>query len=184
MDDFRMNPFSVVIDSREQLPYRFSGLRADARHKNKPLLVQTVTKTLGSGDYSIEGLEHEIAVERKSLADLFGTLGSGRERFSRELERLSKMNHAAVVIEASWHEILNPRSNGVQSELNPKTIFRSVVAWSQEFPTIHWWPMCDRLHAESATFRILERYWKQRELRLINEAAEKLQGNPVETKGA
>lgn len=171
MEDFRMNPFTVVVDSREQLPYRFCGLQSDAKHKHKPILVQCLTKTLASGDYSIEGLEHEIAVERKSLADLFGTLGSGRERFERELERLSKMNHAAVVIESSWHEILHspPR----ESKLLPKTVFRSIAAWSQEFPTIHWWPMGDRIHAESATFRILERYWRKREERILADAIEK-----------
>jgi ERCC4-type nuclease len=45
----------------------------------------------------VQGFADQIAVERKSLADLFGTLGQGRERFERELVRLSAHQYAAVV---------------------------------------------------------------------------------------
>jgi ERCC4-type nuclease len=148
-----------VIDSREQRPFAFGGLRADARDGRRPLLVRTVTRTLPSGDYSLLGFEGRVAVERKSLEDLYSTLGQARERFERELGRLAQMDFAAVVVEADWQSILfgpPPRSR-----LSPKTVFRSVVAWQQRHPRVHWWMAEDRVFAEAVTFRILERYWRE-----------------------
>lgn len=162
--DYLLCPFSVIVDSREQSPFMFRGFRADAKDKHRPLVVRTTVAALKSGDYSIEGFEHRVAVERKSLADLFGTLGQGRERFERELQRLNEMEFAAVVIEAGWSSIIsNPPT---QSKLSPKTVFRSVIAWQQEFPGIHWWALDTRNLAEHCCFRILERFWKVEQRRL------------------
>ena len=47
----------AIIDTREQAPLDLSPLR-------------TEKGTLTTGDYSIKGLESEIAIERKSLPDL------------------------------------------------------------------------------------------------------------------
>jgi ERCC4-type nuclease len=153
-------PAVVLIDSREQLPFRFTGLRADAKQGRRPLAVTTLSQLLPTGDYSLEGLHDQVAVERKSLADLFHTLGQGRERFERELERLAAMQFAAVVVEADWLKILSDPPD--HSRLNPKTIFRSVIAWQQRFPRVHWWPCPNRRFAEIVTLRILERFLKDR----------------------
>jgi ERCC4-type nuclease len=153
-------PVSVVIDTREGLPYTFAGLYADARQGRAPLTVLTVRCALPSGDYSLDGHERSLAVERKSLADLFNTLGQGRGRFQRELERLAAMPAAHVVIESSWTGILKDPPE--RSRLLPKTVHRSVISWVQRYPTIHWWPMCCRRLAEITTFRILERWLKAR----------------------
>lgn len=151
-------PFLVVIDSREQQNYQFQGLVSDARDGRRPLLVCTEVRGLESGDYSIAGYEKWIAIERKSLQDTYSTIGQGRDRFVRELQRLNEMQFAAVVVEASWDDILHrPPSH---SQLPPKTVFRSVVAWAQRFPRVSWWMMGSRRLAEVTTFRLLERYWR------------------------
>lgn len=149
---------TVVIDTREQQPYHFTGLYADAADGGKPLTVPVVRGTLASGDYSLAGHETAVAVERKSLADLFGTLAGGRDRFVRELERLAAYRFAAVIVEASWQAILDGPPH---SQLPPKTVFRSVVAWQQRYPAVHWWTVENRRMAEVTTYRILERYWKE-----------------------
>lgn len=114
--------------------------------------------TLRQGDYSLWGCHDRVAVERKSKADLFATLGQGRDRFERELERMASLEFAAVVVEAEWSEVLSdpPR----HSDLNPKTVFRSVIAWQQRNPWIHWWFVGGRRMGEVTTLRILERFWK------------------------
>lgn len=150
-------PFRIAIDTREQLKYAFATIRADANQHNRPLVIETVTKCLESGDYSIEGMEHRISIERKSLSDCFSTFSAGRKRFERELHRLSLLEFAAVVIEAEWSEIM--RSPPVRSNLNPKCVIRSVMAWQVRFPTIAWWTVPGREVAEAVTFRILERFW-------------------------
>jgi hypothetical protein len=45
---------------------------------------------LYTGDYSVRGLEEVFAVERKSLADLAGSLTRERDRFMREMHRLRR----------------------------------------------------------------------------------------------
>ena len=159
------SPFTVIIDTREQSPFAFKSFRADAKHARTvqgakivpDLYIPTERKGLPTGDYSIQGYESSIAIERKSLSDLYGTLGGGRERFERELERLSKMKVAHVVVEADWTTAL--REPPDRTKLAPKSVFRSINAWEQEFPTIHWQFMGTRELAEHKTFRILERFW-------------------------
>lgn len=152
-------PFVVKIDTREQRPWYFLHLRADADKRRVPLAVQLVRGTLACGDYSIDGLEHVVAVERKSKEDLFGTLGQGRARFARCLERLNELPHAYVVAECDLGEVFTspPR----HSDLKPKTVFRSVIAWQVRYPRVHWWFCPGRAFAEACTFRVLERVWKE-----------------------
>lgn len=152
------SPLVVVVDNNENLPYSFLGLRTDASSRRRLLTIRVVRRSLETGDYTIEGLEKFVAIERKSLNDLYQTLGHGRDRFERELQRMQRMSYAAVVVESSWTEILNKPP----SRLLPKSVFRSVLAWSQRFPKVHWFMMDHRRLAEITTFRILERFYKER----------------------
>jgi len=151
-------PAIVAIDTREQLPFAFADLRADADQDNRPLVIHTVRATLKQGDYSLVGHEHAIAIERKSASDLYGTLGQGRDRFKRELERLAGYPVAGIVVEASWHEILTEPP--VHSQLKPKNVYRTILSWSQKYPRIHWWMMGNRRLAEVTTFRLLDLYYR------------------------
>ena len=145
-------PFAVVIDTREQHPYTFEDITAGGR----PVEVTTILAGLRSGDYSIQGHEDAIAVERKSLQDLYGTLTAGRDRFERELERLGEMRFSAVVIEASWGEIAKPPM--FATKVSPASIVGTIHAWQQRSPT-RWITADNRRLAERATYDVLRRYW-------------------------
>jgi DNA excision repair protein ERCC-4 len=154
-------PSVILVDDREKLPYSFLCIKADKKDGGGVIQIATQRTHLQTGDYSLLGHESRISVEKKSLSDLYSTLGQGRDRFVRELERMAEIPHAHVVVEAEWSTILNnppPRSS-----LNPKTVYRSVLAWVARYPSVHWWTMPDRAHAEVTTFRILERYLKELE---------------------
>ena len=56
----------IVTDSREQTPLVFTRF-------------PTITAGLVTGDYSVRGLEDHFAIERKSIADLVGSVIQGRE---------------------------------------------------------------------------------------------------------
>jgi len=163
--DYVLFPRAVVVDTREQLPYSFGGLRADVSYgagSSATLMIELVAGTLGQGDYSLAGFERRLAVERKSIADLFNTLGQGRDRFVRELERMQEaLDFAAIVVEADWARILNDPPPF--TELSPKIVHRSVIAWQQRYPRVHWLMMPDRRVAEVTTFRVLERFWREAE---------------------
>ncbi len=164
LDAVAVAPFTVVIDTREQLPWDFAAIPADAHQGGESagcVVVPVVVGTLGAGDYSVQGWETRVAVERKSAADLVGTIGQGRERFERELERLAVMDFATVVVEAELSELkLNPPPH---SQLQFKTITRSVQAWQQRYPRVHWMFLPGRRAAMLWGYRVLERWVKERE---------------------
>lgn len=139
--------FCIIQDTREQTPYTFAKIIP-------PPPVEVAT--LSSGDYSVKGLERHIAIERKSLIDAFGTFGKGRDRFERELDRLSQLRFAAVVIEADFDTIA--RRPPARSRLKPKTVFRSMAAWGIRHG-VHFYWCPNRAAAEKWTFILLERFW-------------------------
>ena len=97
----KLTPVTFIIDTREQEPLGFN-----------PQLVRPVRRALPAGDYSVEGLETLVAVERKSLADFVSTLIHARERFHRELQRLTGYSRACVVVEADLADVLAGRYRG------------------------------------------------------------------------
>ena len=82
----------AVIDSREQLPLSLDPLK-------------TITATLTTGDYSVRGLENVVAVERKSLGDLLGCVGTDRPRFEKQVKRLLGCPCRLLVVETSLAEL-------------------------------------------------------------------------------
>lgn len=139
----KLPEFTIAIDQQEKKPFTFWDYPVETKH-------------LKTGDYSIIGFEESICIERKSHADAYGTIGSGRARFKRELERMVWFDYAAIVIECSLGQFLIPPSF---SKLHPSSAINSLVSWSVRYG-VHVF-FCDRRkHARTLTFRILEKYWK------------------------
>ena len=89
-----MIEYTIIQDTREQKPLFKNNAHTKAE-----------TGTLKTGDYSIKGHTDKISVERKSLADLFGTLGKGHARFKKELTRSLALEYFAIVVEGSYRDI-------------------------------------------------------------------------------
>lgn len=108
----------IVIDTREQAPFLFSGERYRG--------TETAFGTLDTGDYSLAGLTDRVAVERKSLPDLVACLGRERERFERELVRAAALESFAVVVEDTWEALARGQ---YRSQLNPVAACQSECAF-------------------------------------------------------
>ncbi len=146
----------VVVDTREQLPFFIH-----------PIYDAKITKTvkgLKTGDYSLVGFEDKIAIERKSIKDLYGSLTHGRKRFEAEFERFRDYEFSAVVVEASTHQILHPAQHDRywRSKTNPASIFQSILSWTVRYPT-KWILTKDRLEAEATTYHLLRHYWNAKQ---------------------
>jgi ERCC4-type nuclease len=137
-------PDGPIRDTREQNGYIFGFLPS----------YQVKVGTLSTGDYSIEGLEDEVTIERKSLADAFGTIGGQRKRFQRELERM-------ISFAGGGHRGRLPTiyQSPPYSELSPKSVRGSVIVWNIRH-RVMFWTMPDRLWAEKWIFYLLDRFWK------------------------
>jgi len=129
------------VDRREQRPYRFPRFEV---------------KTLATGDYSLVGLEDRIAIERKTKKDAYASIGRHRARFERELERLSRFDYAAIVIESSLPEFLHPPPF---SRLHPKAAVNSLIAWTVKYHVGVFFAG-DRRHGRALTRQLLEKYWR------------------------
>jgi ERCC4-type nuclease len=105
---------TIVIDSREQEPYSFD-----------PRLTNAERRALQAGDYSVGGLEDQVAVERKTLDDFVSTLIHRRRRFRQELGKLSRYRAACVVVEAELLDVLGKRYRG---EARPAAIVGSTLS--------------------------------------------------------
>ena len=142
-----MTPLRIVRDSREQMPFAFSGFP-----------VEVTVAALESGDYSVRGFERRVAVERKELGDLVGCLGADRERFQMELARLRGYDCAAVVVEAP---VVALRTGRYLGRLDAGAAWQSVLAFTQRYrvPFIF---CADRADAEAVTFDLLRHYARDR----------------------
>ena len=133
---------TIVVDSREQLPFTFDGLP-----------VRTVRQKLDVGDYAMLNLPGCV-VERKAPGDLLSCIAGGRDRFVRELERLQELDFSAVVCEGTLQELLS----GDHSRISPQSVIGTLLAWQQRYPRTHWWFAPNRAWAEKLTYKILDRF--------------------------
>lgn len=160
----------IHVDTREQYPYDFECMRASAV---EPFTVERMT--LVTGDYCVgwpvPHLKQNMIVERKSLQDLYGTLGSGRKRFEREFERMQSYGYAALAIEAGWDLIAQPNLMlHHKTQLNPKSVIATLHAWSQRYG-VHIWTFPNRAWSERLVFRALERWYRDMPERLSKAGA-------------
>lgn len=101
----------IVVDTREKEEYSFA--------------CPTTRRNLDAGDYSVEGLEHLVAVERKSLDDFVSTVIHSRERFHRELRKLAGYRAACVVVEGGVADVLLQRYRG---EAHPNAVLGNALS--------------------------------------------------------
>lgn len=115
-----INSYVPIIDSREQMPYRMAN---------------SVVRGLPFGDYSLEyegrSYQDQIIVERKHHpSELFAASGSQRERFERELQKLSTVPFRYILAEFSFMDIVNMN---VPGQLSPSVVYGSIICWHVRF---------------------------------------------------
>jgi ERCC4-type nuclease len=108
--------FVIIRDTREKDGWNF---RASSNCHG----VESVK--LDTGDYSLKGFEHLIMVERKSIADLWGTLTAGKERFMKEMERAKEIPARFLIIEGTVAEI---NKGFTYSKVDPNYIFGFLIS--------------------------------------------------------
>lgn len=150
--------FLVVRDTREKegQGWQFAPSKNSAG---------TVVRTLKTGDYTIEGHEDTLCIERKgSVAEIAGNVYQAR--FERELERMASFRHAFVICEFSLADVIAyPEGAGLPERAKSRTrltgysILRRLTQLQLAFPSIHWVWAGDRGRAFAASLfkRVVER---------------------------
>jgi len=118
--------FKVIIDTREQRPWDFPADRFEIDRRK-----------LDAGDYSIAGLEGELAIERKSLGDFVSTVIHDWIRFRKELYRLAGYRVAVVVVEADVSDVMEQRYD---TGANPNSVMgRAAEITIDHGIPVFWW---------------------------------------------
>tara|TARA_R100001230_G_C5577927_1_gene97741 strand:+ start:69 stop:554 length:486 start_codon:yes stop_codon:yes gene_type:complete len=90
--------FTVIKDTREQEGYYFS------KYDKCEGMIE---RKLDTGDYSIEGLEEKICVERKASPEELATnLGQKKNAFMNEIERMKAFRHKFILLEFSLQDLV------------------------------------------------------------------------------
>ena len=88
----------VLVDTREQEPFPLYE-----NHRNWIGGERRVA--LKTGDYTVEGMESLLSLERKSLANLVACTVADRRRFLASCSRLARFRWKAILVEATLEDI-------------------------------------------------------------------------------
>jgi ERCC4-type nuclease len=117
----------VLVDTREQLPWSLH-----ARHPN--WIGGEYRATLKTGDYSIQGMENVLTIERKGFNDLLVCMAGQRERFLQCCERLAEFRWKAIFIEATYEDLKTSYAwFGFPTELHPNSVCGTLDAIEAKF---------------------------------------------------
>jgi DNA excision repair protein ERCC-4 len=145
---------TVVIDSQEHKGYTFE------RFTN--WFSGTIRKRLAVGDYTLQGMEEEMAIERKTLPDLVNSIIQDRKDFIEKCEKLSIFRKKCLVIEGSLSSIKTPYED---SQAHPNAVLGSLIA-AQERWEIPVYFLDDSILAEEFVASMLSKYHAYRWLEM------------------
>jgi ERCC4-type nuclease len=91
----------VLVDTRERMPLPLFRQHPNWIGGERPATPKT-------GDYSIEGMESLLTMERKTLPDAVNSAIASRERFIRACERMAGFRWKAILIEATYEDLKSP----------------------------------------------------------------------------
>jgi ERCC4-type nuclease len=90
--------FTVIKDTREQEGYFFSAFNTCAG---------MIEQKLDTGDYTIQGFEDKICIERKGcVEELAVNLGQKKHAFLNEIERMKDFPHKFLILEFSLEDLV------------------------------------------------------------------------------
>lgn len=112
--------FTIIIDTREQQPWPFEHYT-------------TASRKLDTGDYSIEGLEDIVCIERKkSVSEVANNLTESR--FIDVVDRMSKFKYAFLLLEFDLAQVLSypigstlPRRLWDKVKISPAFIVKHIL---------------------------------------------------------
>lgn len=101
-----MDKYTVIRDTREHEDKGWSFASSSCCQG-------TNTSKLDTGDYSLEGREEDLCIERKGSVAEFAK-NVTEKRFERELERMEEFKYAFIILEFSMEDLISyPDGSGI-----------------------------------------------------------------------
>lgn len=156
--NYNLNKFLILFDNREKKMWNFDLYDCCLGQKGV---------TLTTGDYTIDGLEDILTIERKrTTAEIAINLGSKHVQFRKELERMTHFRFSYIICEFTEEDILKfPIGSGIPKRMwkklrvSGKFLLSRLYEWSEMYEVeLH---MCnDRVEAEIKAIDIMKTIYK------------------------
>jgi ERCC4-type nuclease len=150
-----MSDFTIIIDTREQKPWSFEN-HAVANTK------------LDTGDYSIQGLENILCIERKrNVAEIANNITESR--FKDVIDRIKTYKFAFILLEFDIEDVLRypigstiPKKLWSKIRISPQYIMKHLIDMQVEH-NIHVIFCGNTSNAEKIALSIMRRVHKMNE---------------------
>lgn len=149
----------ILVDDREKIRPDYAAMDD---------VEEVITTRLETGDFSTTALRGRVAVERKSILDLCGSILTAR--FRKELERSRELDEFHIVVSGSLSAILDhpwgstlPRSVKEKIRVTGKLAVHKLVDFAGEYGLKVWF--CD---TEAQAARMVVAILKSAERRLTS----------------
>ena len=120
------NNFTIIVDTREQQPWSFPHYAV-------------ANRKLDAGDYSIEGLESILSIERKKSVNEIAT-NIIEPRFKDAIQRLSKHKYAFLLLEFDIDKVLSypigsalPKRLWNRTKITPAFLMKHILDWQTQY---------------------------------------------------
>lgn len=147
-----MEKFTVVVDSREKIPYEFQDYPVDVK-----------TDKVDTGDYTIEGYRDYLSVERKTKEDFLSSVSQDRDRFQNELKRARKfVKPMEIIVEEPERTFKLSSGNSFDntfSDVHPNAVKGTINKWGNYY-NIDFQFVEGRPEGEEKTFEILNDFYE------------------------
>ena len=154
MDD----KFTVIRDTREKTDWGWSY--AEDAYCNG-----TIISKVNVGDYTVEGLEDYVCIERKASIDEFAH-NCIEKRWQKCMERMSELKHSFILFEFSWNDVNTyPHSANVPKHIRnklriPAKYIRKVINTARNDYNIHVIACGNAMKAEQVAYRIMKKAYE------------------------
>lgn len=112
--------FTIIVDTREQQPWNFKNFA-------------TAHKKLDTGDYSIDGLQHILCIERKKSISEFAN-NIVESRFQDVIMRMSQLKYSFLLLEFDLEDVLIypvgstvPRKMWDKIKISPAFLLKNIL---------------------------------------------------------
>lgn len=150
--------FTIIRDTREKPNHGWWFDEDD-------MCAGTIARKVDVGDYSIDGLEKIISIERKeSVTELANNVV--QDRFKKQLAKMSNFKYPFLLLEFHWDEIAGypwntdlPMKVKQKIRLYPSAIYGTLLSAQMKYG-IHVIPCGDQVSAEKTAYKILRKVYE------------------------
>lgn len=148
----------IICDTREKKDYFTFATYDD---------VEVISYKLKTGDYSIEGYENKITIDRKRTSgEFYINLGSSSKRVKKEMDRMVEFDHAYFVMSFPESDLLTfPKNSGIPYKrwkylkMGAPALRKTFYEIREQYPSIEFIFCDDNYEAEKTTYNLLKEYY-------------------------